>query len=538
MEKKLRDTINSLNDVLSQNEELINRQEELQEFIRVNDIRNEYDSSIFDKEIEAKSLQELVEKEANKIVESKMTAMLDRYKNELDILENEVRKNIKGIDDNKDILAYEFEKQNNNTNEIKVFEEKIKKFENKINKLEDKLDEAKAIEYRTRETIDNINELLEYDQIKEDVMETEVGQKLQMLEKMINDTATRIENQHIKSMDDLPHGLSDKELEKIIRKSDIYTSVQEEINRLEMQVSSLKNENMKIKKENFQINTELDDSFQRFTLNTNKMKQVEELLNNQMDEIEKLNVEKDELILALEEKIKENEENKAYIEQEETPYVEYVEQADQIAYNESLERENIELLINKTVNEILANKAMELLEKQSEINNQYEKNNNTINNDYYGYDFIQNKELKNKPKQFKHDYSYDEYYEFEEDVEKDQDNKLLVSQSFSSIGYKEDIEKPIVTKKKIKPSIRQTEKEQLLENEILEIQEKYNELLKETEKRTTEIPFSNNQQNPIPSELLENTERLRNFERLLIQIDNEISNLENDSLNKFLTTQI
>lgn len=44
--------------------------------------------------------------------------------------------------------------------------------------------------------------------------------------------------------------------------------------------------------------------------------------------------------------------------------------------------------------------------------------------------------------------------------------------------------------------------------------------------------------NKIPHELLENTERLKNFERLLIQIDNEISNLENDSLNKFIDNQI
>lgn len=409
LEKKLRDTINNLNEVLIQNEELINRQEELEEFIRVNDIRNDYGVSVFDQEIEARSLQDLVEHEANRIVDKKMTSMLSKYKEELELLENKVKENIEGINTNKDILTYEFEKQDNNKEYINELQEKIKKFENKILKLENKIQETLETESKTRETINSLNELLEYDQIKEDVMESEVGQKLKSLEKMINETVDKI-NYYESSNYSHPYPdtsdkeLSPSEIEDLIKSSDLYSGIKAELIRLENQVNNLKSENIQIKRENFEINNELDDSLQKFTYNTMKMKQVEELLNIQTEELERLNFEKDELINALESKVKETSEtNNAYLDE----LSKYQEAYDQdfdlnldnvndynVNYDQDYSRENIELLIDKRVNELLADKALNLLANQNKDNfesynnqNYYLDENLNDNNEYQNDNF-------------------------------------------------------------------------------------------------------------------------------------------------------
>lgn len=561
LEKKLKDTINNLNEVLIQNEELINRQEELEEFIRVNDIKNDYGVSAFDQEIEAKSLQDLVEHEANRIVDKKMTSMLSKYKEELEFLENKVRENIEGINTNKDILTYEFEKKNDNSEYINELQEKIKKFENKISKLENKIQETIATESKTRETINSLNELLEYDQIKEEVMESEVGQKLKSLEKMINETVDKI-NYYESSNYSHPYPetiqkeLSPSEVEDLIKSSDLYSGIKAELIRLENQVNNLKTENIKIKKENFEINNELDDSLQKFTYNTMKMKQVEELLNTQTEELERLNYEKDELINALEGKVKETTEtNNIYLDELSKYQEAYDKDFDleldnnenyENNYEEEYSREKIELLIDKRVNELLADKALNLLAKQHKenyeiIDNVYE---NDVHNDKYTSDSLLQEDNSN---------NYDDSFDI-----------IPVEQSFESNGFNEEI---ILKEKddeihlindleindknisnidsKENENYEKIDDKTLLIHEIERLKKEYNNLLSKQSsskeqiiKEKVIIKEIETNKKKIPLELLESTERLKNFEKLLMQIDNEISNLENDSLNKFIDNQI
>lgn len=559
LEKKLRDTINNLNEVLIQNEELINRQEELEEFIRLNDIKNDYGVSAFEQEIEARSLQDLVEHEANRIVDKKMTSMLSKYKEELELLENKVRENIEGINTNKDILTYEFEKQNDNSEYINELQEKIKKFENKIVKLENKIQETIATESKTRETINSLNELLEYDQIKEEVMESEVGQKLKSLEKMINETVDKI-NYYESSNYSHPYPetiqkeLSSVEVEDLIKSSDLYSGIKAELIRLENQVNNLKTENIKIKKENFEINNELDDSLQKFTFNTMKMKQVEELLNTQTEELERLNFEKDELINALEGKVKETSEaNNIYLDELSKYQEAYDKDFDldlnnvenyENNSNEEYSREKIELLIDKRVNELLADKALNLLAKQNQ--------DNVINN-FYGSD-----------EQF-NNFDLDDEHEnesFNNNLipEETKDNSFLdiipIEQTFESNGFIDEINMIKDKEEKINNKVSNEilsfnnednivdDKESILINEIEKLKKEYNKLLTKQSLEKNEIKEKIiikeviQNKDKIPTELLESTERLKNFERLLMQIDNEISNLENDSLNKFIDNQI
>ncbi|WP_412032214.1 hypothetical protein [Malacoplasma muris] len=607
LEKKLKDTISNLNIILSQNEELINRQEELEEFIRLNEIKSEYTVSAFEKDIEAKSLQDLVEKETNKIVEIKLSAMISRYKEELDLLENKVKENIEGINTNKDILSYEFDKQSNHTNEIKDFQDKIDRFENKVKLLEEKLIQIQTLDRNSKETIESINDSLGYEYVKNEIMDNEVSQKLKSLEQMLNDTMDRLsafENKDVANYysDDYNVGeMSQEELDYIIKNSDIYNDIRSEIVRLENQVNVLKSENIKIKRENYEMTTELDDSFQKFAYNTNKMKQVEELLNSQVEEFEKLNVEKDELIAALESKVQETiDANNQYYQEEYYPenqqYQEYNE------YNESLARENIELLVDKRVNELLANKALDVLANNNNslslnnLNSQVSENHVFSSPDDYPTDFISNEDNKDQVdiKNFDPFMNNEiddkkgviQYNSGIDETKSEEFDFIPVEQSFESNGYTNEFESNIKNKdyldvnyydrvksdqenkEKIVEDLNQEKTDKILPDEVandrnelsiekdfnideslenaelktklINLQEQYNLLLKELENKEPIIKEKiivkeiKDKQYNVPKELLENTERLKNFERLLIQIDNEISNLENDSLNKFL----
>lgn len=617
LEKKLIAATENLNSILAQNEELINRQEELEEFIRVNDIKTDYSVNSFERDIEAKSLQDLVEEEANRIVDIKLTAMLSRYKEELQLLEEKVRENIEGLPTkNKDILTYEFERENEN--QIKFFEEKISKFENKIKRLEDKIEQAQITEQKTRETIDLLNESLDYNGIKDSILDSDVAKKLKSLEEMINQTVDKIDSlENNKQVVTKPRELTDYEINQLVESSDLYSGIRAELARLENQVSTLKSENIKIKKENFEMTNELDDSFQKFTYNTNKMRQVEELLNSQVEEFEKLSNEKDELIIALEEKIK----TASSISSEEDQYDPTFE--DDVAYqNEVISRENVELLIDKRVNELLADKALDVLNNLNQ-NIVYQKQEPVIkevivNTEPFETDFIAAEERKKQEVVSQPTYTYtpepivvqqqldeseykeeiheeiiiknnsdepdfiDEYVEVEKEEEL---GYIPVEQTFESSGYDDNqIQKPVIketvlmhkpnpNKSDTKEIIKQVtitkpkvikevvyqqanneynqqlnNEKNILQNQLDSLQQQYNYLLKEL----NEKPISSSDNNldekviikevnvvnsKIPNELLENTERLKNFERLLIQIDNEISNLENESLNKFIDNQ-
>lgn len=606
LEKKLKDTISNLNVILSQNEELISRQEELEEFIRVNDIKSDYTTSAFERDIEARSLQDLVEQEANRIVDVKLTAMISRYKEELEFLENKVRENIEGINANKDILSYEFDRQSNHSNEIKDFQDKIDRFENKVKYLEEKLVQIQTIDRNNKETIDSLNEsLVDYQVVKDNVMDNDISQKLKSLELMLTETMNRLdsfENGEVYYANNYAtNEMTQQELDDIVKNSDIYNDIKLEITRLENQVNLLKTENIKIKKENFEMTSELDDSFQKFAYNTNKMRQVEELLNNQVEEFEKLSVEKDELIAALETKVQEA--NDQYYQQYDQYYQEQEELYSQ-NYNEAIARENIELLIDKRVNELLANKALDALVNNKPLidygnSKQEEKDFIFSSPSDYPTDFITNEDSKEQIDVINFDPFKKEEKVFDGEVieynsgidENIMDNYDLipVEQSFESNGYTQEFESSVKNKEYLDFSYYDNLKQQeskndqavdfnenivneevidenlivdeeqnendstfeiddaldnaKLKTQLINLQEQYNLLLKELENKETIVKEKiivkeiDKKQNNVPKELLENTERLKNFERLLIQIDNEISNLENDSLNKFLDVE-
>lgn len=551
LEKKLRYTIEDLNVVLSQNEELLQKQEQLEEFIRIHNIQNDYSVTSLDQEIDSKSLSDLVENEANRILERKLSEMIDKYRSEMNSIEERISVNINSFNKNKDILQSEFDKRKENDSKlISVLEEKVKAFEQKIKNIESNIIDTREIENRTKETISTLNSSLSnYTALKQDPMNSEVGYKIASLENKINeiinnfnfDIPVQSKNNNVIYLDD------EDEINKMIQNSYIYQNAEKEMKNLEEKITSLKEENKIIRNENYIMNVELDESLQKFQLNTNKLRNVENLLNIQIDELEKLNSEKNILINNLEEKINEMINFQEY-------YRDQYEQKNYLSqhkYNEVYERKSVEELIDKKVNE--------LIQKNNHVSNDLASENIEYENHAVtptqNNNFVQSKTYGSKVGKIL-DVSYDEKttYEFDENSE-----ALPINQSISSSTFDNSL---IETAKYVadKPKYVQEQysyNESKNNNDQKVFNENENILIKEIERlqKENEHLISQNslpkeiikekivyQKDPIaqlgaeqcPIELLENNEKLKNFEKLLIQIDTEISNLENDVLDNLI----
>lgn len=600
LEKKLLLTIEDLNSALTQNEELINRQTELEEFIRINDIQSEYSVETFNSDIEAKTIEELVENEANRIVDKKLSAMIDRYKNELEVIELKAKESINHINENKHILEVEFENKRKEESEIiKFLEDKIKSFEVKISVLEKNIKNTEFIENKTRKTIDILNDSIngdEYNLEKEKEFNSSVNSKLNSLEKLIYETIEKINDSNNNDLNQTKNEivLTQQEHEDIVLNSSLYKNVLIEVQRLHEKIIYLKNENELIKKENYEINKELDISLSRFNSNNNKIGQIENLIDLQISELEKLNNEKNELIDTLEQKILDfSQFNEYYKDQYLNDDKNKIHQ-----YDENFERVSVEQLVNDKVEELLSSK----LDEIQQNNNDYVQNNEKLEENKI--DSVEEKEVKNivesfvshsiefnnklnelndlEPVKYNEeikdsndllDHNFDDgivtnidsqIQNIENYIDSNGDYKIAEVNEFynNNFGYDASLTDEIINNvsennkkevlqnndEKINPMrLNNSIIEDLQKNETILIQEiarlqkekediiAQNALPKEIIKEKVVYKHIQSKIEPfVPRELIESNEKLKKFEKLLMQIDGEVSNIENNYLDSFI----
>ena len=587
LQDKLISVHGELEKLIQEKNDLLNYQNELLEYIEENKKVFEfaYGVSEFDDDVEATSLKELVEKEATKVLDSKVSELLNRYRTELNEIEESLKTSFlkyQTPNDTKDLLASEIEKLDNN-DLISSLESKVDSFDRKIKNLETEFRDYKTNKDKTLYALDDLNEALGtgFDDYKNNIMDDEIKFKLDRFENQLSEKIKKAIDEKIKELnlssqanEQQEYYLTDSDIEEIVTNSNLYNEIKNEVKLLQSQVGILKSENSKIKEENKNVNYQLDNSLNKFTYNNEKMREVESLLAHNIEELERLNNDKDELILELERRLK----------------ISGIDKIKEPKQKDRLTDLEVKKLIDERVNEILSGK--EPRKESYEYAIAYP----TEQQDSYDNKYYENVSLDNfdtEPVEHVETYYVDvDETETPKHVEKDD---IPVAQSFVSGGYFDEsskesipknkmnvVEKTIITKQPVivnnyqeKPKnkfikdddyppiwtnedpdsksnanlnnelantlkelvreIRNGDNKQRsdLEKEVEELRQNYLYLVNQLNK--TEEGFENykvtcGSTDDIPIELIESNMRLRNFEKLLTQLDMELSNLENNSV--------
>lgn len=578
LQDKLISIHGELEKLIDEKNDLLKYQNELIEYIDKNKKIFEfaYGVSEFDDDVNAVSLKELVEKEADKVLDNKVSDLLNRYRNELNDIEENLKKSFlkyQTPSDTKDLLTSEIEKIDNN-DLISSLESKVDSFDRKIKNLEIEFKDYKNNKDKALYAIDDLNEALDvgYFNYKNEIMGDEVQSKLERFENKLSEKIKNAIDDKIKELnlfaqdvEEQEYYLTDNDIEEIVTNSNLYNEIKNEVKLLQNQVGILKSENSKIKEENKNVNYQLDNSLNRFTYNNEKMREVESLLAHNIEELERLNNDKDELIIELERRLK----------------LSGIDSLKEEKQKEQLTDIEVKKLIDERVNEILSSGISRNDSAKQLVN--YEMT----------YDTISLENFDSKPEEHIETYYIDN--DDEENLSNSSeidDESIPVAQSFVSGGYSEEIhkeephknkmkviEKTIITKQPILvnnfnnsrsnkfipeddyPPIWTNEnaenksntnnelantlrelvneiknndnKEKYnLEKEIEELKQNYLYLLNQLNK--TEQGFEKykfvNGTDELPVELIESNIRLKNFEKLLTQLDIELSNLENNSV--------
>lgn len=309
LENKLVDAKNFLDNVILEKQELIDKNEKLLDTIKT--LRNiGFGESIdIDGHVETVSLQDIVEKEANRIVDDKISSLLEKYRDEIQTIKDESMVDI--LVDQQASAESEFNQaiRDSNPDEMDLMQKRILDFENKISNLEEKIKTDIRIKEKTSETIDELNSLLGIPEGVSLNQDTILNSKMYALEQKIGETLRKIDDIEEREKErkrEEKNKISPQEIEDLVLSSDLYKNIRTELSQMEGRVIQLKEENKRVYAENQKINTELEDSFQKFAFNTAKVRDIENLLTKQSDEFAELSAEKDALILALEKALLEN----------------------------------------------------------------------------------------------------------------------------------------------------------------------------------------------------------------------------------------
>ncbi|KFB07283.1 hypothetical protein [Malacoplasma iowae] len=571
-----------LEKLIQEKNDLLTYQNELLDYIEQNKKMFEfaYGVSDFDDDVEATSLKELVEKEASKVLDSKVSELLNRYRNELNDIEESLKQSFlkyQTPNDTKDLLTSEIEKLDNN-DLISSLESKVDSFDRKIKNLETEFRDYKTNKDKTLYTIDDLNEALGtgYYDYKNSLMDDEIKMKLDRFENNLSEKIKKAIDDKIRelnitteSIESDEYYLTDNDIEEIVTNSNLYNEIKNEVKLLQNQVGFLKSENIKIKEENKNVNYQLDNSLNKFTYNNEKMREVENLLAHNIEELERLNNDKDELILELERRLK----------------ISGIDKIKEGKQKEQLTDIEVKKLIDERVDQILNGKTSSNdIYYQPIEDNEYDENiyyeNISLDNfdtepiEYVETYYVDNDEVETKQEE-KDDIPVAQSFVsggyFDEPIE-DNVNKnkmkvvektIITKQPVLINGYKkpskekivkeddyppiwtneEPIEKPIInnndeltnTLKELVKEIRNADNKEKnnLEKEIEELRQNYLNLvnqLNKTEENLESHRLENNFSDDVPIELIESNMRLKNFEKLLTQLDVELSNLENNTV--------
>lgn len=303
LEKRILDANDFLTQTLQEKEILMKENEDL--LLALQDSKSNYcggDAGI-DEHVDAVSLQDLVEKEANRIVENKMSDFVERYQSEIEKIKSESLNEI--ILESKNIMDHDgvFDKiitNNEQKEQHDSLNETIKSFEKKISDLEERINYSREIKDRNQKSINDISLLIHNDQyVDADDEKRYLSAKFGELEKKIEESLERVTSLEDQSMRNDTYTLSEQEVNDIVVSSPLYGAMQNQIHGMEKQMMNLKYENERIIEENNIMNSVLDETLQKLMYNAQKMDEIESLLTKQEYEFMILNDEKNNVIETL-----------------------------------------------------------------------------------------------------------------------------------------------------------------------------------------------------------------------------------------------
>lgn len=308
LEKKINDTTSYLDQVNTEKTTLAIEKQSLLERIKdINEHReyaeNQYHSTI-DQYVDAVSIQDIVNKESNKILDQKVKSLIGTYEEEIEKIKS---KTISEIIDASHVQApspydelfddfVEKQAQSQGTSIL----EKIDHFADKIAGLEEKLKENEKMKVATEQSLQDFSSLVSnppytlVDKEKKALIE-----KYDQLDEMIQYSLEKV-----KEFEDFKNQLTQKERldadfdEKVLNSAQ-YQALSEELNKKQIEIDNLKQDNLRISEESILVNELANDLLQKLQENSSKVDDIEKLLVQQEYEYLILDEEKNKIIQSL-----------------------------------------------------------------------------------------------------------------------------------------------------------------------------------------------------------------------------------------------
>ena len=293
LEQKIVDTGKFINNIIYEKELLIEQNSNL--FDEVNRLKQQVSGDL-DGYINTISLQDLVEKEANKIVESKIQSLVNRYKEELEQIKSDSISYFLSVKDNDErIFEKLIEEKEQNQNDVS---DAVKTLETKIQKLEAKWEYDAKLKQSTQDSLNDLNLLLgegPYSMVEQE--KTFLSSKFDKLEQRIEESLERVKTlEDEKEKAPKPKTFDESQLDDLILSSKIYGDITNQLVHKDFEIDALKSENFRIHQENLAISSVLDETIAKIASNSNKMSEIETLLTKQEYEFMMLDEEKNRVI--------------------------------------------------------------------------------------------------------------------------------------------------------------------------------------------------------------------------------------------------
>ncbi|MDE6082337.1 MAG: hypothetical protein K2F52_00490, partial [Malacoplasma sp.] len=376
LENKISETGNFVNQIVYEKELLLQQNTDL--YREIDALRREKEGEYeLDEYIKAVSVEDIVSKEANKIVESKMQGLMAKYQNEIEQIKNNSISYFMNVQENEERVLEKLVLEKNDDKQAEI----IKSLEKKLTNLENQLKNENKIREKTEDTINDLNQLLvegPYSMIDQE--KTFLSNKFNLLEQKIEESLERVkylEDEKLNSNNDVI--IDESELNNLFLNSQVYQDFNQQLLGKDLEIDALKAENKRIHNENVAMNSILDETIKKITINSSKMKDLEELLTKQDYEFMILNDEKNSVIESLYNAIKDRDLTKVedinnLKKLDKYDFSDFAKQSlnDQVYYGEDLlsyVREEVEKIISKEI---------------ESLKNQYETDLKAINSRYEG----------------------------------------------------------------------------------------------------------------------------------------------------------
>ncbi len=296
LESKISETGNFINQVIYEKELLLQQNTDL--YREIDSLKREIASeNDLDEYIKTVSVEDIVSKEANKIVERKMQTLMNKYQDEIEQIKNNSISYFMNVQDNEERVLEKLLIEKNESNQEKI----IKSLEKKLETIENKLKDENRIREKTEDTINDLNQLLAegpYSMIDQE--KNFLSKKFNLLEQKIDESLERVkylEDEKLTNKNDIV--IDESELDNLFLNSQTYQDFNQQLLGKELEIDALKAENRRIHNENVAINSVLDETIKKITINTSKMKDLENLMTKQDYEFMILNDEKNSVIESL-----------------------------------------------------------------------------------------------------------------------------------------------------------------------------------------------------------------------------------------------